>query len=192
MIKAQGKKYISDLRDAFDYIDWLSVDKLYDDIKNCWVNKRNVFFCGNGGSAGNAMHIVNDFLYGIAKSHGKGLSAIALSANPSILTCLANDIGYENIFSEQLAVHARKDDVLVVLSGSGNSSNIINVLKTAKLKKIKSHAIVAFDGGESKNLADNSIHLKINDMQIAEDSQLIICHIIMQRLYQERRLEHER
>ena len=82
-------------------------------------------------------------------------------------------------------MHGKEGDVLVVLSGSGNSTNIINVLKTAKQKKINSHAIVAFDGGESKNLADNSIHLKINDMQIAEDFQLIICHIIMQSLHKE-------
>lgn len=185
MIHNKGKKYISDLNDAFDCIDWFFVDKLYNDIKDCWLNKKHVFFCGNGGSAGNAIHIVNDFVYGIAKSHGKGLSAIALSANSSVITCLANDTGYENIFSEQLAVHGKEGDVLVVLSGSGNSTNIINVLKTAKQKKINSHAIVAFDGGESKNLADNSIHLKINDMQIAEDFQLIICHIIMQSLHKE-------
>lgn len=186
MIKTNGKEYILKLSKAFDSFDWNYVDNLYGDIKNCLLKKSALFFCGNGGSAGNANHIVNDFIYGIAKQHSKGVNAISLSANSSVLTCLANDIGYENIFSEQLSVNGKAGDVLVVLSGSGSSKNIIQVIKEAKLMGIKTHAILGYDGGEAKNLVDNPIHLNINDMQIAEDSQLIITHIIMQKLYDER------
>ena len=92
---------------------------------------RQVFFCGNGGSAGNAIHLANDFLYGIAKRTGAGLKVPALSANPAVVTCLANDVGYDHIFSEQLAVLAETGDLLIVLSGSGNSPNILRVLEQA-------------------------------------------------------------
>ena len=104
------------------------------------------------------------------------------NSNQGIVTCLANDIGYENIFSHQLQVKAAADDILIVLSGSGNSKNILKALRTAKQLKMKSVAILAFDGGESLSLADVSIHFSINDMQIAEDTQLIVGHICMQWL----------
>ena len=106
----------------------------------------------------------------------------ALPANTGILTCLANDTGYENIFSQQLKVKANSGDVLIVLSGSGNSPNVVNALTTASNLKMISYAIVAFDGGRSKDLADHIIHFQIDDMQIAEDTQLIIGHLCMQWL----------
>ena len=183
MIKILGKQYVDKLSQVLKEIHWDSIESLYNDIHKAWMNNNTVFFCGNGGSAGNANHIANDFLYGIAKKHGEGLSAVSLSSNSSILTCLANDIGYDKIYSEQLSVYAKKNDILVVLSGSGNSANINSVLDEAKEMNVKSHAILGFDGGKALKKADNSIHLSINDMQIAEDSQLIIAHIIMQKLY---------
>ena len=131
------------------------------------------------------MHIANDFNYGVGcNSNFKtpGIRFIALPSNPSIITCLANDIGYENIYSHQLEVLADHSDILIVLSGSGNSPNVINALQYASAKKIKSYAVLAFDGGQCKNLADVPIHFKINDMQIAEDAQTIIGHICMQWL----------
>ena len=81
-----------------------------------------------------------------------------------------------------MEVKSNQGDILIALSGSGNSKNIINALKTAKDLSIKSHAVLAFDGGKSKQLVDNSIHFPINDMQIAEDTQLIIGHLCMQWL----------
>ena len=90
----------------------------------------------NGGSAGNAMHIANDFHYGVGcniKVGKPGIRFVALPSNPSILTCLANDIGYENIYEHQLKVLAESCDILIVLSGSGNSKNVINALNFAKI-----------------------------------------------------------
>ena len=151
-----------------------------------WTENRNVFVCGNGGSGANAIHMANDLLYG-AGSCGvgpklPGLKIEALTANQGVLTCLSNDVGYENIFSHQLQVKGIKDDLLIVLSGSGNSENIINVLDMAKKIGIKSFAILGFDGGKCLDKCDYPIHFKVNDMQIAEDSQLIIGHICMQWL----------
>lgn len=186
-MKVDIENYLNKLSDAFSKIETSKIDVLYDDLMSCWKQKKNVFFCGNGGSAGNAIHIVNDYIYGIAKETGKGLSAYALSANTSVMSCLANDTGYQNIFSEQLAVHAKKNDLLIVLSGSGNSSNIIKAIDKARELGVRSHSVVAYDGGYAKDKSDNCIHLPINDMQIAEDSQLIIFHMIMQKFYEERK-----
>src|SRR6476660_4805432 len=93
--------------------DWTATAQLAEDLIKCWRAGRQVFICGNGGSAANAMHLANDLLYGISKTRGSGLRVHALPANASVLTCLANDEGYEHIFSMQLAVQARADDLLI-------------------------------------------------------------------------------
>jgi D-sedoheptulose 7-phosphate isomerase len=163
--------------------EWIAVKQLAEDIQICWQEDRRVFLCGNGGSAGNAIHLANDFLYGIAKQSGGGLKVLSLSDNPAVITCLANDLGYDQIFSEQLAVQAKKGDLLIALSGSGNSPNIIRVIEQAKLMGVKSYAILGFTGGKCKKLVDVPIHFPINDMQIAEDLQIVVGHMLMQWLY---------
>lgn len=171
------------LQKVLSNADWTSVDLLAQDMLGCWKENRQVFFCGNGGSAGNAIHLANDFLYGVAKKTGGGLRVQALSANAAVITCLANDVGYEAIFSEQLAVQAQSGDLLVVFSGSGNSPNIVRVIEQAKIMNVKSYAILGFSGGKCKDLADVAIHFHVSDMQIAEDMQLIVGHMIMQWLF---------
>ena len=163
--------------------DWSGVYSLSLAMLTAWQRGRRVFLCGNGGSAGNAIHLANDFLYGTAKKTGGGLKAIALSANAAVVTCLANDVGYDSIYSEQLAVHAEKGDLLIVLSGSGNSGNIVRVLEQAKVMGVQSYAILGFTGGKSKQLANVAIHFPVDDMQIAEDLQLIVGHMVMQWLH---------
>ena len=178
--------YSSRLQEVLASSDWSSVNSLAQDMLRCWQEKRQVFFCGNGGSAGNAVHLANDFLYGIAKKTGGGLKVQALSANSAVMTCLANDVGYESIFSEQLAVQAQAGDLLIALSGSGNSPNIVRVIEQAKVMDVKSYAILGFTGGKCKELADVPIYFPVNDMQIAEDMQLIVGHMMMQWLYSNR------
>jgi D-sedoheptulose 7-phosphate isomerase len=166
--------------------DWSAVSLMAEEFLDCWRTGRQIFIVGNGGSAGNAIHLANDFLYGISKIAGSGLRVHALPANAAVLTCLANDEGYEEIFSLQLAVQAKADDVLVALSGSGNSPNIVRALEEAGRIGMKSYAILGFSGGKSLKLADVPIHFAIDDMQIAEDMQLIVGHMIMQWLYAQR------
>ena len=187
--------YLQNLKSSFQPEIIHKIKNLSEILNSCWENGNNVFICGNGGSAGNAMHIANDFHYGVGckKENYKkiterkpGLRMTALPSNPSIITCLANDIGYENIYAHQLQVLAKKDDVLIVLSGSGNSQNVINALNEANNLLMKTVAITGFDGGKCKLIADESIHFKINDMQIAEDTQLILFHICMQWLSKSR------
>lgn len=178
--------YASRLQASLATAEWSGVAQLAADIHECWMHKRQVFFCGNGGSAGNAIHLANDFLYGIAKQSGGGLRVNSLSANPAVITCLANDIGYDRIYSEQLSVLSNPGDVLIVLSGSGNSPNIVAVLEQAKALNVKSYAILGFTGGRCKELADVPIHFLVDDMQISEDLQLVVGHMLMQWLYANR------
>ena len=99
------------------------------------------------------------------------------------MTCLANDIGYQNVFSHQLKVKAQAGDILIVLSGSGNSDNIVNAIKQAKSMGVKTFAIIGYNGGQAKLLADSVIHVALDDMQIAEDIQVIVGHMVMKALY---------
>jgi D-sedoheptulose 7-phosphate isomerase len=151
-------------------------------LRRAWAEGRTVYLCGNGGSAGNAIHLANDLLYGAGVAHGVGIKVEALSANPAVLTCLANDLGYENIYSEQLRVKAVAGDVLIVLSGSGNSPNVVKALEVGAAKGMATFAILGFTGGRCKALAQHPIHFAIDDMQIAEDLQLVVGHICMQWL----------
>ena len=144
------------------------------------------FLIGNGGSAGNAMHLANDFVYALSKRIGSGIRAHGLAANASVVTCLANDEGYDQIFSIQLAVMARPGDVLICFSGSGNSPNILRALEEARRIGMCSYAVLGFSGGKAKALADVPIHIAIDDMQVAEDLQMAVGHIIMQFLQTQR------
>ena len=180
--------YSRRLQEVLAKADWSGVHKLAQGMLECWQKGSRVFLCGNGGSAGNAIHLANDFLYGIAKKTGGGLKVMALSANSAVITCLANDVGYEHIFSEQLAVQAELGDLLIVLSGSGNSPNIIRVVEKAREIGVKSYAVLGFNGGQCKKIVDEPIHFPVNDMQISEDLQIIVGHMLMQYLYQNRLL----
>jgi D-sedoheptulose 7-phosphate isomerase len=178
--------YATRLSHVLQTSEWSGVAELAKDMKRAWDTGNQVFFCGNGGSAGNAVHLANDFIYGVAKRTGGGIRAVALSANTAVMTCLANDVGYDYIYSEQLAVLANEGDVLITLSGSGNSPNILQVLEQAKIKKVRSYAILGYTGGKAKALADVAIHFPVDDMQIAEDMQLVVGHMLMQWLYDNR------
>jgi D-sedoheptulose 7-phosphate isomerase len=162
--------------------DTRGIEELACELLDCWETGRHVFLCGNGGSGANAVHMANDFLYSVSKRVGSGLKITALPANTAVVTCLANDEGYSEVFSLQLAVLAKPKDVLIVLSGSGNSQNILKALDTAKKMKIKSYALLGYSGGKAKSMADVSIHFAIDDMQISEDLQTMVLHSIMQWL----------
>lgn len=166
--------------------DWSGVARLAEDLQECLRSRRQVFLCGNGGSAGNAIHLANDLLYGVSKMPGQGLRVTALAANPSVVTCLANDLGYDAVFSAQLAVLANPGDVLVVLSGSGNSPNVLAALERAQALGVTSYAILGYDGGKALGMAEVPIHFAVDDMQLSEDLQLVVGHMIMQWLYENR------
>ena len=179
-------KYKSSLNKALETINEDHIEILYQEIKQRLNGSSTIHILGNGGSAANAIHLANDLHYGAGacgeKPIIKGLKVEALTANSAVITCLGNDTGYEKIFSHQLRNKASKGDLLIVLSGSGNSQNILNALEMAKKIGVYSYAILGYSGGKCLSLADCSIHFSVNDMQIAEDTQLIVGHLCMQWL----------
>ena len=175
-------EYVAALSTLINSANWGSVDRLIEMLSGVRETGKQVFLCGNGGSAANAMHIANDFLYGASVSGKRGLRVEALSANASILTCLGNDISYDDIFSQQLIVKGSPGDLLIALSGSGNSPNIIKVIEVGKNIGVTTAGILGFDGGRCKEILDLPIHFDIDDMQLAEDLQLIVGHMCMKCL----------
>jgi len=187
MKKAEGfhslaRDYTERLHQASLTIPLDAVATLAEALLECWQRQRQVFIFGNGGSAGNAIHLANDFIYGISKRMGSGIRMHALPANQSMITCLANDVGYESVFSHQMSVFAQSGDIAIALSGSGNSPNILKALEYCSEHSIKSFAILGYGGGKAKDLCDVAIHIPINDMQISEDLQLVVGHMLMQWL----------
>lgn len=181
-LKLHINKYVKNITEILYSDNLLQIYPLVESFSEAWKENKTIFICGNGGSAGNAIHLANDFIYGAGVSFGKGLKVEALSANSAVLTCLANDIGYDQIFSEQIRVKGQPGDLLIALSGSGNSPNILKALEVGNELGLKTFAILGFDGGKSKQLAQFPIHFPVQDMQIAEDLQLIVGHICMQWL----------
>ena len=180
------KALIGRYREAFNAALTLEamdvVPTLGEALRQAWRAGHTIYLCGNGGSAGNANHLANDFLYGAGVTNGIGLKVESLSANPAVLTCLANDIGYENVYAEQLRVKGEAGDVLIVLSGSGNSPNVVRALEVGAAKGMTTFAILGFTGGKCKALAQHPIHFPVDDMQISEDLQMVIGHLCMQWL----------
>lgn len=182
----RARDYLDRLNSCFSGVILDQIETMAHDLRAAWVEGRQVYICGNGGSAANAIHMANDFHYGIgACGPGPklpGLRVEALPANAGLITCLANDTGYANIYSHQIEVKGRPGDLLIVLSGSGNSANVVKALETSKRMGLRSYAILAFGGGKCRDLADLPIHFQIDDMQIAEDTQLVVGHLCMQWL----------
>lgn len=172
--------YLENINKVINTHNWENVLFVAEILMQIHSKKKQLFICGNGGSAGNAIHMANDFIYGVARKTAGGMRVNALSANPAVITCLANDEGYDRIFSEQIAVLANPGDFLLVLSGSGNSINILRAIDEAKSRNMITSGIFGYDGGKALTMVDYPIHFKINDMQIAEDFQLIVGHILMQ------------
>jgi len=176
------KNYTNKLSHAMNLEAMDDIQGLAEALLEAWIEGRSIYLCGNGGSAGNAIHLANDLIYGAGVKNGAGLRVEALSANAAVLTCLGNDIGYDYIYSEQIRVKGNPGDVLVVLSGSGNSLNVVKAIEVGNSIGMKTFAILGFSGGRCKDLAQYSIHFEIDDMQIAEDLQLIVGHICMKWL----------
>jgi D-sedoheptulose 7-phosphate isomerase len=174
--------YWSTLEHAWVGHDWSEFVTLLEAMRRCWRENRQVFLCGNGGSAANAIHLANDLLYGVDKATGRGLRVTALPSNPAVLTCLANDIAYADIFAQQLTVLADPGDVLIAFSGSGNSPNIVSALVRARKLGMTSFAVLGFEGGHALDLADHPIFFPVNDMQVSEDLQMMVGHMVMKYL----------
>jgi len=159
------------------------ISKLVNLIFSTHTNGKKILICGNGGSAANSLHIANDMLCTLSHST-TNINVLSLAANISTISCIANDYGYDEIFSRQILSNGDEGDLLIALSGSGNSDNIIKAIKTAKERKILTAGIIGFDGGKSKDMLDLPLHFEVHDMQVCEDIQLIFMHMVSKVLFE--------
>jgi D-sedoheptulose 7-phosphate isomerase len=143
----------------------LNVEKATETILECISNKNSIWIFGNGGSASTAEHFETDLSFVRYDSKNLKIKASALTGNSALITAIANDIGFENVFSHQLQRKATKGDLCIVISASGNSLNLINGVKVAKQMGLKSIGLLGFDGGELSSQAENLL-AKIKTMGI--------------------------
>lgn len=155
-------------------------------IEEAYHQRRQVFIIGNGGSASTASHMACDFQKTILGHKGdqrvNRFRVTSLCDNMEVMTAWANDVGYEVIFSEQLKTFANEGDLLIAISASGNSPNIIRAVDVAKLKGLKVIGLTGFIGGQLRQLADVPIHVESNDYGIIENVHLIFGHLATRHL----------
>lgn len=152
--------------------------KLSDSLFNTIKNGNKIMTTGNGGSAANAQHITGDII-GRYKLERKGFPAISLTVDPSVMTATANDYGYENVFARQVEGLGREGDLLVVLSSSANSKNILKAIDKAKEKNIKTVGILGNHGGIITNELDFSIDFEFSESDLVEETAMAIFHIVL-------------
>ena len=148
------------------------IKKVIDILQKAKENKNKVFLIGNGGSAATASHLICDL------SKMKKMKAFALTDSIPLITAWSNDENYSVIFKEQLKTLAEKNDVVIGISGSGNSKNVIDAIKFAKSIGCKTIGLAGYDGGVLKDVANECIVVEIDNMQISEDIHLILGHMI--------------
>ena len=149
-------------------------------IESTLKNNNTVFWCGNGGSASQADHFSAEFVGRFKTNNREPLRSISLSSNTSIITAIANDFGYEEIFSRQLFALAKKEDLLILISTSGNSKNILNAIDSAKKIGVKTIAFFGINGAKVANKCDHSINIKSTNTARIQEMQIFIGHIICQ------------
>lgn len=154
------------------------LDKIIEILENARERGRTVFVCGNGGSYTTAAHMVCDFGKNSRMGGSKRLRIIGLGDNVSMLTAYANDEGYENVFSEPALSLIRPDDVLIAISASGNSPNILRAVEAATRCEGVTIGLTGFDGGKLKDLVDHAIIVPGDTIGMVEDFHMIIGHIV--------------
>jgi len=149
-----------------------------------YTRRAGVFSCGNGGSASIANHLVCDHVKGVRAKTNFTPRVASLSNNVELLTAIANDLAYEDIFSYQLQSQAQPGDVLIAISSSGRSPNIVKVLRWARENDIRTIAITGFDGGAARETAEIAIHADCGNYGVVEDLHQAIMHALAQYIQQ--------
>ena len=160
-------------------LDLNSINCVMNILEDARVQGKRIFICGNGGSAATASHYCCDFNKGVSENQNVKYNFECLNDNIPTLMAVANDIGYEEVFRFPLKNKMKSGDILIGISGSGNSKNVVNAIEYAKSIGGTTIAIVGYSGGKMKEMADYNIHVNINDMQVSEDIHMMLDHMMM-------------
>lgn len=182
MDKKQISKYFETHYQVFQKLDLSQIEKTVKIIKKVIHDGNSIFTMGNGGSAHNASHYITDWNKMSNSNKQIKVNAHCLNDNVGMLTALSNDIKFESVFSEQLSMLMKKNDLVLAISGSGNSKNILEALRYANKNKGKTIAFLGYDGGEAIKIAAHSVLVPSFDMQVCEDIHLKLGHIIMKSI----------
>ena len=175
-------QYIGEKNNLLRNINFRELDKIIDTIKKCVKNNNIIYTCGNGGSSSLADHFVCDFIKQTNNKTNYKLKSISLASNFSLISAIANDINFNEIFSFQIEKLCKKGDIIFLFSVSGNSKNLINAVKQANKKKIKTISFTGFDGGKLAKLTDYNINFPMANYGIVEDCHVSMMHFLSQFL----------
>ncbi len=178
--KANMQRYIDTEIATLQALNLEEINEAINAILAARARGGTVYTMGNGGSAATASHMVCDFAKGTSEAvGGEMFRFLCLSDNIPTLMAIANDFCYEEIFVYQLRGRLRPEDLVIAISGSGNSENVVRAVKYAKEQGVPTIAITGFDGGKLRALSDYHMHVNIDDMQISEDIHMIFDHMLM-------------
>jgi D-sedoheptulose 7-phosphate isomerase/D-glycero-D-manno-heptose 1,7-bisphosphate phosphatase len=181
-----AEHYAGELGQALATVDMAAFDQASKVLSDAYDRDAAVFACGNGGSASIANHLQCDHVKGVRVGTGLRTRVSSLATNVEILSAIANDIGYDAVFEYQLESVARPGDVLVAVSSSGRSPNIIRALAWAESHGMQTIAMTGFGGGEARALAGVSIHVDADNYGIVEDAHQVCMHLLAQYVRQSR------
>jgi D-sedoheptulose 7-phosphate isomerase/D-glycero-D-manno-heptose 1,7-bisphosphate phosphatase len=181
-----GHAYVAELSRAFGTVDLAQVGRAAEILAEAYLRDATVFACGNGGSASIANHLQCDHVKGVRNGTDLTTRVFSLSTNVELLSAIANDLGYDQVFEYQLQSVARPGDVLVVVSSSGRSPNIVRALDWAEANGMRTIALTGFEGGPARRRATVSIHVDSGNYGIIEDAHQACMHLLAQYVRQSR------
>jgi len=179
------REYIIDLHNTLDKLPEKEIREVIEELHQARIRSRTIFIMGNGGSASTATHFVCDLAKNTRKVGWPSFRVIGLSDNMAILSAYANDEGYENVFAQQLASLIRPQDIVIGISTSGNSANVLNAIVLANEREAITIGFTGFDGGKLGSMVDIHVHTPSNRIEQVEDIHLMLEHLICSVLYKQ-------
>lgn len=172
------ENYFSELKSVIDNLDRNEIETFINVMLNARNNGKNIYIMGNGGSGATASHFCCDFNKGMSYTKDKKFKMICLNDNVSTMLAYSNDVGYDFVFVEQLKNFVKEGDIVIGISGSGNSKNVLNAIDYANKKGAITIGLTGYNGGVLKQITKYSVNANVDNMQITEDIHMMICHMI--------------
>jgi D-sedoheptulose 7-phosphate isomerase len=182
-----ARDYIQDLKRLLDAVDMETVDRIVEALHAAWRNGKRVLLMGNGGSSSSVSHIVNDLQKNIHLESGRPLRTLCLSDCTPLMMAWANDTTWDNVFAPQVECWAEPGDVVIGVSGSGNSMNVINGIAAANRAGAITFGLAGYAGGKLKATAQHCIVVPSDNMQRIEDVHMVLLHILFSSLQERTR-----
>jgi D-sedoheptulose 7-phosphate isomerase len=177
-----AQRYLSKLGAVLEAVDRGQVDDAVSVIANAWQTGRQIITLGNGGSAMTALHFINDWNKSVFLSTGKPFRGRSLVDNMGLVMSYSNDVSFQDVFVEQLKNLLQPGDLVIAISGSGNSENVLRAVRYANERGAVTLGLCGYRGGKLKQLARHVVWVDVDDMQLSEDLHAVFGHIVMQRL----------